>query len=57
MDMESVAHQSILKSVNSKDLDVMSAGKESIIKSKQDQDETQQQDKDETEPPAEVRFE
>lgn len=58
MDMESVAHQSILKSVNSRDLDVMSAGKESVVKSKQDQDETQQQqDKDETEPPAEVRFE
>jgi len=32
--MESVAHQSILKSVNSRDLDVMSAGKESVVKSK-----------------------
>lgn len=55
MDNESLA-KSILKSVNSRDLDVMSAGKESLIKSKQDQDE-QQQDKDESEPPAEVKFE
>ena len=56
MDNDSVAHQSILKSVNSRDLDVMSAGKESLVKSKQDQDEPEQKDKDETEPPAEVKF-
>jgi DNA helicase TIP49 (TBP-interacting protein) len=57
MDNESLA-KSILKSVNSRDLDVMSAGKESLVKSKQDQDQDeQQQDKDESEPPAEVKFE
>lgn len=43
MDAESAGdHKSILKSVASKDLDIMSAGKESIVKSKQDEGETQQ---------------
>ena len=35
MDNESLA-KSILKSANSRDLEVMSAGKESVVKSKQD---------------------